>query len=72
LILQSAIIAAEGPGSKLAEALGRDVKGKSSALLYALAIGLAFVRPAISLGIYVLVALMWLVPDRRIESKLGA
>jgi uncharacterized membrane protein len=55
----------------LAEALGRDVKGKISPVLYAAAIGLAFVYPWISVAIYALVALMWLVPDRRIENLIG-
>jgi uncharacterized membrane protein len=71
-ILQGAIVAAEGPASKLAAAVGRDLKGKLSVLLYALAIPLAFVHAWISLAIYVAVALLWLVPDRRIESRLGA
>jgi TMEM175 potassium channel family protein len=69
-ILQAAIIAHEGPGSKLAAAVGKDVKGKLSAALYLVAIPLAFVHEWISDAIYVLVALMWLVPDRRIESAL--
>jgi uncharacterized membrane protein len=67
-ILQTAIIAEEGPDSGLRAALGRDLKGKVSPLLYLAAIPLAFVSPWIALGLYVLVALMWLVPDRRIES----
>jgi uncharacterized membrane protein len=70
LILQNAIIAQQGPGSPLAEAVGDDTKGKLSAALYAVAVPLAFVQPWISEGLYVLVALMWLVPDPRIESKL--
>jgi uncharacterized membrane protein len=70
LILQGSIIAHQGAGSRLAEAVGDDLKGKLSAASYAAAIPLAFVRPWIALGIYVLVALMWLVPDPRIESKL--
>jgi uncharacterized membrane protein len=69
LILQKTIVAAQGPESKIAEALGKDVKGPLSAGLYAMAIPLAFVHPWIADGIYVFVALMWLVPDRRIESK---
>jgi uncharacterized membrane protein len=70
LILQRVIIALEGPESKLAVAVGGDTKGKMSALLYALAIPLAFVHQGISHAIYVGVALMWLVPDRRIESAI--
>ena len=67
LILQRQILRAEGPGSILAEALGRDLKGKISPVLCALAIGMAFVSPGVAYGLYLLVALMWLVPDRRIE-----
>jgi uncharacterized membrane protein len=70
-ILQKAIMTHHGPGSKLAAAVGSDGKGKLSMGLYALAILLAFVRPWIAAAIYALVALMWLVPDRRIEAKLN-
>ena len=52
----------------LAEAIGRDVKGKISPLIYVAAIPLAYVSPWIANGLYVVVALMWLVPDRRIEK----
>jgi uncharacterized membrane protein len=69
-VLQSTIIAAEGRESVLARALGRDVKGKASMALYAMAVGLAFVDPWLSFGIYALVAAVWLVPDRRIERNL--
>jgi uncharacterized membrane protein len=69
-ILAHALVAAQGPGSPLAEAVGRDVKGKLSIAIYAAAIPLAFVHHWIAFGIYVLVALMWLVPDPRIESRL--
>jgi uncharacterized membrane protein len=69
-ILQNAIIAHQGSGSVLAKAVGRDWKGKLSIVLYAAAIPLAFVSPWIANGLYVLVALMWLVPDRRIERVL--
>src|SRR5258706_5391526 len=61
-ILARAIVAEEGPGSKLAVALGKDVKGKVSPLFYAAAIPLAFVNCCIALGLYVLVAVIWLVP----------
>lgn len=67
-ILQTAIIAEEGSDSRLRAAVGRDLKGKVSPLLYLAAIPLAFVSPWIALGVYVFVALVWLVPDRRIES----
>lgn len=70
-LLQRRIIAAHGPGSVLARALGRDVKGKASVLLYLAAIPIAFATPVVSNLIYVVVALMWLVPDRRIERRLG-
>lgn len=70
-ILQSAIITEQGHNSKLAAAIGRDLKGKVSPLCYAVAIGLAFVSPWISNAIYVFVALIWLVPDRRIERALA-
>jgi uncharacterized membrane protein len=65
-ILQSLIIAEQGRDSKLAASIGRDLKGKLSPVLYAIAIGASFFRPWISGSIYVIVALLWLVPDRRI------
>ena len=67
-ILQTLLVAEQGPNSRLARAMGADAKGKLSMLLWALAIGLAFVNQWISDAIYVTVALMWLVPDRRIEN----
>jgi TMEM175 potassium channel family protein len=70
LILQKLIIACQGPESKLAQALGADIKGKSSAVLYSTAIPLAFVQRWAAVAIYVGVALMWLVPDKRIEAHL--
>ena len=66
-LLQTVILRAEGDDSALAQALGRDLKGKSSPVIYAVAILLAFVNPVISLALYVVVAVMWLIPDRRIE-----
>jgi uncharacterized membrane protein len=69
-ILQKLIIAQQGANSKLKAAIGKDIKGKLSPLIYAVAIILAFVNQWISDALYVLVALMWLIPDRRIESKL--
>lgn len=68
-LLQSEIIADEGPDSRLARAVGRDLKGKVSPLLYAAAIPLAFASAWLSIGLYVAVALMWLVPDARIERR---
>jgi len=70
-ILQAAIVAAQGPNSRLAAAVGNDVKGKVSLLSYVAAIPLAFVNQWFAIGLYVFVALMWLVPDPRIESKVG-
>jgi len=70
-ILQARIIHQQGPHSKLKAAVGRDLKGKISALLYAAAIPLAFLNRWISLAIYIAVALIWLVPDKRIESRLA-
>ena len=69
-ILERTILAREGPDSILRAAVGRDLKGKISPLLYLVAIPAAFVHQAIAGAIYVGVALMWLVPDRRIERML--
>ena len=69
-VLQQLIIAEEGEDSIMAAALGRDVKGKISPVLYSAAIPLAFVSHWIALGLYVVVALMWLIPDRRLESRI--
>jgi uncharacterized membrane protein len=65
MILEGRLLHAGNP--RLAAAVGKDVKGKISAVLYLVAIPLAFVHQLIADGIYVCVALMWLVPDRRIE-----
>ena len=65
-LLQTTIIASQGCDSKLAKSIGRDYKGKLSPVLYAAAIALSFFRPWIAGSIYILVALMWLIPDRRI------
>ena len=72
IILQRAIIACPGGGAQLEAAVGRDFKGRASAALYVVAIPLAFVNEWFSDAIYVLVAMMWLVPDPRIESMLTA
>jgi uncharacterized membrane protein len=69
-LLQKTIVHQQGKHSVLASALGRDVKGKISPLLYAAAVALAFVDAWLSIAIYALVAVMWLVPDRRIEKVL--
>lgn len=70
-LLQQLIIAAEGPDSLLKRAIGGDWKGKMSPVTYAIAIPFAFWSQWVSLGLYVLVALVWLVPDRRIERVLA-
>ena len=69
-VLQRAIIAAEGHGAVLAMALGRDIKGKLSPVLYAIGVAAAFIEPFLSDVVFGLVALIWLVPDRRIERRL--
>jgi uncharacterized membrane protein len=69
LILEGRLLRAGNP--RLAAALGSDIKGKASAVLYLTAIPLAFVHQLIADAIYVGVALMWLVPDRRIESRMA-
>ncbi len=70
-ILQTLIVAEQGENSKIKNALGKDFKGKISPFIYVVAIALAFVNHWISNALYVFVALMWLVPDRRIESKIN-
>ncbi|HTC65052.1 MAG TPA: TMEM175 family protein [Candidatus Saccharimonadales bacterium] len=67
-ILAYELIALEGKESTLARAMGRDYKGKTSLFLYAAAVPLAFLDSRISMAIYVLVAFIWLIPDRRIEK----
>ncbi|MGB3217091.1 MAG: TMEM175 family protein, partial [Anaerolineae bacterium] len=69
-ILARALIAAHGTDSVLATALGRDVKGKVSVVAYAAAIPLALASSWLAFGLFVLVAIMWLVPDRRIEKTM--
>jgi uncharacterized membrane protein len=69
-ILTRALIAHHGRDSALATALGRDFKGKASLAFYAAAIPLSFVNSWFAGALYVLVAVMWLIPDRRIEKTL--
>jgi uncharacterized membrane protein len=69
LILQTTIIRSQGPNSRLAAAVGGDRKGKMSSTLYAISIPVAFYEPRISFAIFVVVALIWLVPDKRIEAR---
>lgn len=71
-ILQHTIISSQGDDSLLKMALGSDWKGKSSPLVYAVAAVAAFWAPSLALGLYALVALIWLIPDRRIEKVLAA
>lgn len=68
-VLQATILASEGPASALRRALGRDLKGTLSPVVYLAGIGAAFVNPGLADLLYVAVALMWLVPDRRIERR---
>jgi uncharacterized membrane protein len=69
-ILQNVIIADEGPDSPLGRAVGKDWKGKASLVLYLAAIPLAFLREWMADVVYAVVALLWLVPDRRIEGRI--
>jgi len=70
-VLQQTIVASQGPHSLLKQAVGRDLKGKASPVLYLCGVGLTCVKPQLGQVMYVLVALMWLVPDRRIERAAG-
>jgi uncharacterized membrane protein len=69
LILQRSIIRCDGASSELRIAVGRDLKGKASAVAYCVAVALTFVQPWLSAIVYVCVAFMWLVPDPRIERR---
>src|SRR5947209_12236081 len=69
-VLQTTIVRSEGAESSLKTAIGRDLKGKLSPVIYTAGIGLALVNRWLGLAAYVVVALMWLVPDRRLESRL--
>jgi uncharacterized membrane protein len=69
-ILMTLLIRHEGPDSSLAKAMGRDLKGKMSLAIYVAAIALAFVQPIISVALYVLVAMIWFIPDRRVERTM--
>jgi uncharacterized membrane protein len=66
-----ALIAHQGPHSRLAKAINRDYKGKVSLAMYVVAIPLAFVNPKIAVAMYALVGLIWFIPDRRIERHTG-
>ncbi len=69
-ILQSRIVHANGEDRALANAIGRDIKGKTSLAICVAGIGLGFVSPPLACAIYVLLAALWLIPDRRIERAL--
>ncbi|HEX2815470.1 MAG TPA: TMEM175 family protein [Phenylobacterium sp.] len=69
-ILMTVLVTNEGPDSALAQAMGRDIKGKLSLAIYAAGAGLAFVQPWASIGCYALVSLIWFIPDRRVERTL--
>ena len=69
-ILSRTLVSLHGKESTIAIALGKDQKGKISLVIYALAIGLCFVNPRISLGLYSTVAAIWLIPDARIEKRI--
>jgi len=71
-LLVRTLIVVHGSESPLGAAVGRDVKGKVSILIYAVAIGVSFLSPLIAWALYVAVALIWLVPDRRIEKTLAS
>jgi uncharacterized membrane protein len=71
VILQRSILAAPGGNPTLAAALGRDMKGKASLVLYCAGIGLCFVNRWVGFAMYIAVALLWLIPDRRIERRVG-
>jgi uncharacterized membrane protein len=71
-LLQAALLSTEDEQAILRSAIGADVKGKASPLLYCLAIGLCFVNRWLGVAVYVAVALIWLVPDRRVERSLSA
>jgi uncharacterized membrane protein len=70
LILEKIIIATQGPNSLLKKAVGKDWKGKTSIVIYAAAMGLSFWSQTVAISLYVISALMWLIPDRRIERIL--
>jgi uncharacterized membrane protein len=69
-LLMTLLIRHEGPESAIAQAMGRDLKGKLSLAIYLAAIALAFVQPIASVAFYVLVAMIWFMPDRRVERTL--
>ena len=71
-LLARSLVRLHGPESVIARALGSDFKGRISIVIYAVAMPLAFLQPYLSLGLFVAVAIMWLIPDRRIERTLDS
>ena len=70
-VLVRALLRVQPPGTKLAQAVGSDRKGKLSPVIYAIAIPIAFVAPLVSFALYITVAVIWVVPDTRIERTLA-
>lgn len=70
-IMQQTIMGTQGPDSSLRKALGRDFKGRLSPFLYVAGVGLSFINTAVAGLLYLAVALIWLIPDRRVEASLG-
>jgi uncharacterized membrane protein len=70
ILLSKTLVLQAGPDSTIARAVGKDRKGKISLLIYLIAVGLAFFAPHVSLALYTLVAIVWFIPDRRIERVL--
>jgi uncharacterized membrane protein len=70
MLLERSIIACNGPDSKLAHAVGGDRKALMSTLVYAVAIPLSFWRPIVAIALYVLISIIWIIPDRRIEKTM--
>lgn len=71
-VLQRILLRIEGPDSRLARAIGRDIKGRTSVVIYVVGIGLSFANRWLGLAAYVVVAFVWLVPDRRVERTMMA
>src|SRR5262249_50538101 len=69
-IMQAVILRVQGPGSRLSEAIGSDFKGRISLVLYVVGIGMSAVLPWVAVTIYTVVAMIWIVPDKRIEARL--
>ncbi|HET6826712.1 MAG TPA: TMEM175 family protein [Amnibacterium sp.] len=70
-ILEAGLVHVQGRSSRLAAAMGRDVKGKASLVLYVAGIALTFLDPRLGLALYVVVAIVWVLPDRRVERELA-